>query len=122
MDAGRYRGLTSILPRYKGNIEMELFLGQQNLVLLEGLKSALLGGAGLSTATTTVALVTLSGTTLANATLAYVSGTVGRYEGTLPVVSSLVEGTEYLAHIKVLSAATTVAFWKFRATAIERRE
>lgn len=118
----KYEGIPFILPRYKGEIEMKLLLGQQNFVLLKDLKTSALGNAALNSATTTVDLLTLAGATLANATLSYITGTAGRYEGTLPVVSSLAEGTDYLAQIKAISAGTTVAFWKIRATAVNRRE
>jgi len=118
----RYTGIPSILPRYVGEANMDLFLSQQNLVLVKDLKSAALGGANLNSATTTVALKTLAGATLSAATLSYVSGSAGRYEGTLPVVSSLVEGTEYLAQITVTSVATTVAYWNLRTVAVNRRD
>jgi len=118
----RYNGILSILPRYSGSAEMELFLGQQNLVILKDLKSATLSGAALNSATTTVALTTLAGASLSSATMSYVSGSAGRYEGTLPVVASLVEGTEYLTKITVLSGGTTVAYWQLRNTAVQRRD
>ena len=117
-----FSGIPSILPRYEGKADMELFLAQQNLVVLNGLRSSLLGGGNLNTATTTVDLLTLAGVTLSSATMTYATGSAGRYEGTLPVITSLVEGIEYFAQIKAVSVATTVAYWKLKLTAVNRRE
>lgn len=110
------------MSRYLGEVEADLFLGQQNLVVLKGLKSALKGGASLDSATTTVSLQTIAEVELDAATMDYATGSAGWYEGTLPVVSSLVQGIDYLLKVTVLSAGTTVAFWNLRKTAEFRRE
>ncbi len=110
------------MARYTGEIFVELFLRQQNLVVLDKLKSALLGGANLNSATTIARVTTLGGTTLSNTTMTFASGSAGRYEGTFDAITSLVEGTEYLTKITVTSVGTTVAFWKIRSIAVNRRD
>lgn len=117
-----YLGEVTVLPRYFGEVSMELFLDQQNLVVLEGLKSALLGGASLNNATTTARVFTLGGTTLSNTTMSFATGSAGRYEGTFSVITSLIEGVEYRVKVEAITGGSTIAFWDFRAIAIKRRE
>ena len=110
------------MSKYSGTVEFDLYLSQQNFVLLDGLKSNLLGGTYLDSATTTFELTTLANASLTTTTMSYATGSAGRYEGTISAISSLVEGTDYLGKITVTSGATTVAYWELRRTASYRRD
>ncbi|KKL09770.1 hypothetical protein LCGC14_2562530 [marine sediment metagenome] len=115
-------GIFSILPRFEGEGSLELFLNNESLVVLDGLKYAKQGGVHISGASALARVTTLAGTTLGNSTLAYVTGSAGRYEGTFSVITSLVEGTEYVLKVSAISSGNTIGFWQHRLIATYRRD
>ena len=121
----RYDATLTVVPRYYGELEMDLQLTNDNLVVIDGLKEQILGGANLNNATSTMVLTTLAGTTVSGTTfpitLTYATNSAGRYEGILPAGLSLTEGTEYLLKVTVTSGGATVAYWQKRVIAVNRR-
>lgn len=83
-----------------------LWIGADNLVRFDGAKNSS-SGAYLNAATVTMTLKDSGGSPVAGATgvnLYYVSGSNGRYEGTLESTLALVDGAEYTLEITFAEA------------------
>jgi len=80
-------------------------------------------GSYVNDATVTMTLKDSAGASVSGATgltLSYVSGSNGRYQGTLPYTLSLTAGADYTLEITGTSAGSVRGFWVLTVNVVDR--